>query len=137
MDVRTGNGPRTNDEDYDQNYHTFRGKLLLEPTDTLDILLSGDFTSREENRCTAVQTTVGATAGILNALVGGKAVGAPGDDPFDRVAYSNRPTMQDMKDRSEEHTSELQSLMRISYAVFCLKKKKKQWNEIQTTIQTN
>src|SRR3546814_5776210 len=29
-------------------------------------------------------------------------------------------------DRSEEHTSELQSLMRISYAVFCLKKKKKE-----------
>src|SRR3546814_6714797 len=29
------------------------------------------------------------------------------------------------KRRSEEHTSELQSLMRISYAVFCLKKKKK------------
>src|SRR3546814_3292008 len=29
------------------------------------------------------------------------------------------------EDRSEEHTSELQSLMRISYAVFCLKKKKK------------
>src|SRR3546814_5934651 len=28
------------------------------------------------------------------------------------------------KERSEEHTSELQSLMRISYAVFCLKKKK-------------
>src|SRR3546814_1496708 len=32
--------------------------------------------------------------------------------------------------RSEEHTSELQSLMRISYAVFCLKKKKKQRIEI-------
>src|SRR3546814_10104143 len=30
-----------------------------------------------------------------------------------------------LHDRSEEHTSELQSLMRISYAVFCLKKKKK------------
>src|SRR3546814_10616313 len=30
--------------------------------------------------------------------------------------------------RSEEHTSELQSLMRISYAVFCLKKKKKNTN---------
>src|SRR3546814_3055348 len=29
------------------------------------------------------------------------------------------------EERSEEHTSELQSLMRISYAVFCLKKKKK------------
>src|SRR3546814_3804380 len=34
--------------------------------------------------------------------------------------------------RSEEHTSELQSLMRISYAVFCLKKKKK--NKLHTTI---
>src|SRR3546814_2175339 len=34
--------------------------------------------------------------------------------------------------RSEEHTSELQSLMRISYAVFCLKKKKKQ-DTIKTT----
>src|SRR3546814_12751725 len=33
----------------------------------------------------------------------------------------------DRAHRSEEHTSELQSLMRISYAVFCLKKKKKQY----------
>src|SRR3546814_17668378 len=32
--------------------------------------------------------------------------------------------------RSEEHTSELQSLMRISYAVFCLKKKKKKTDQI-------
>src|SRR3546814_3894664 len=34
--------------------------------------------------------------------------------------------------RSEEHTSELQSLMRISYAVFCLKKKNKQTNKKNT-----
>src|SRR3546814_9064689 len=34
----------------------------------------------------------------------------------------------DIAFRSEEHTSELQSLMRISYAVFCLKKKKKHNN---------
>src|SRR3546814_8704328 len=33
-------------------------------------------------------------------------------------------TTADLAKRSEEHTSELQSLMRISYAVFCLKKKK-------------
>src|SRR3546814_6258149 len=37
--------------------------------------------------------------------------------------------------RSEEHTSELQSLMRISYAVFCLKKKKTQAIEIYKYIQ--
>src|SRR3546814_5906853 len=37
--------------------------------------------------------------------------------------------------RSEEHTSELQSLMRISYAVFCLKKKKQtSHNKITTTL---
>src|SRR3546814_2683454 len=35
--------------------------------------------------------------------------------------------------RSEEHTSELQSLMRISYAVFCLKKKKTKSNKYNTT----
>src|SRR3546814_4071125 len=35
--------------------------------------------------------------------------------------------------RSEEHTSELQSLMRISYAVFCLKKKKKNINNKHIT----
>src|SRR3546814_4175742 len=37
--------------------------------------------------------------------------------------YSDRPC-PDRHARSEEHTSELQSLMRTSYAVFCLKKKK-------------
>src|SRR3546814_8867748 len=36
--------------------------------------------------------------------------------------------------RSEEHKSELQSLMRISYAVFCLKKKKKQ-KQIKRSLQ--
>src|SRR3546814_4393654 len=39
--------------------------------------------------------------------------------------------------RSEEHTSELQSLMRISYAVFCLKKKKHTHRIPSTTPQTN
>src|SRR3546814_3384578 len=45
---------------------------------------------------------------------------------FIRLAASQvgHPALADA--RSEEHTSELQSLMRISYAVFCLKKKKKQ-----------
>src|SRR3546814_4096923 len=37
---------------------------------------------------------------------------------------SRRTPVGDRDGRSEEHTSELQSLMRISYAVFCLKKKK-------------
>src|SRR3546814_4810005 len=42
------------------------------------------------------------------------------------LGFLDARTMEDLKagGRSEEHTSELQSLMRISYAVFCLKKKK-------------
>src|SRR3546814_3232532 len=49
-----------------------------------------------------------------------------------RISMRVRPEVSELSDagsvsfggRSEEHTSELQSLMRISYAVFCLKKKK-------------
>src|SRR3546814_10539512 len=43
---------------------------------------------------------------------------------------SGRSTSDRPAARSEEHTSELQSLMRISYAVFCLKKKKKKHTTI-------
>src|SRR3546814_1919423 len=46
-------------------------------------------------------------------------------DMFDALAECLQDTrIEPDLDRSEEHTSELQSLMRISYAVFCLKKKK-------------
>src|SRR3546814_14902555 len=41
-----------------------------------------------------------------------------------------------LTDRSEEHTSELQSLMRISYAVFCLKKKKPHTITTQVVYKT-
>src|SRR3546814_6458577 len=69
-----------------------------------------------------------------------------------RPAGVARPTTRDLlprrglgrkrdPSRSEEHTSELQSLMRISYAVFCLKQKKKKYhipNHIQSgTILMN
>src|SRR3546814_4939152 len=62
-------------------------------------------------------------AGLRNTLdplaVFGAQVGA-------RRGSAGRDSQRDRqnKSRSEEHTSELQSLMRISYAVFCLKKKK-------------
>src|SRR3546814_534968 len=49
------------------------------------------------------------------------AIASPSPSP------SGRPVTKGVNSRSEEHTSELQSLMRISYAVFCLKKKTKQY----------
>src|SRR3546814_6063088 len=42
----------------------------------------------------------------------------------EQIAQTSPALRRDDAERSEEHTSELQSLMRISYAVFCLKKKK-------------
>src|SRR3546814_2585334 len=50
---------------------------------------------------------------------------------------ANRPAMPAVPSRSEEHTSELQSLMRISYAVFCLKKKKKTRKQYNTKVRTH
>src|SRR3546814_2702288 len=52
----------------------------------------------------------------------------PGAKPAERSEF------EEANRRSEEHTSELQSLMRISYAVFCLKKKKKINNNILIII---
>src|SRR3546814_9023982 len=61
-----------------------------------------------------------------------------GQDPAARgrpgppgLCTAERPSVPAARDRSEEHTSELQSLMRISYAVFCLKKKK----QLQQVVQ--
>src|SRR3546814_2788759 len=52
-----------------------------------------------------------------------------------RTAGSDRKRARpEIRRRSEEHTSELQSLMRISYAVFCLKKKKQNTTKTSYTV---
>src|SRR3546814_3195612 len=53
------------------------------------------------------------------------------------VRKHGNPGGTDARLRSEEHTSELQSLMRISYAVFCLKKKKKKPTNTNMNTQTD
>src|SRR3546814_3141038 len=65
-------------------------------------------------------------AGNERAQLWRGSIGRLGGDGADRPARRAkcRPVVGRRR-RSEEHTSELQSLMRISYAVFCLKKKKK------------
>src|SRR3546814_10001372 len=72
-----------------------------------------------------------------------KPAGSPSTST-NQTSFSCSNGRNDLARRSEEHTSELQSLMRISYAVFCLKKKKtntKNEHNIETlqnneTIQT-
>src|SRR3546814_9290233 len=59
-------------------------------------------------------------------------VGTRGDDGAVMLGRGIEIVVVVVEARSEEHTSELQSLMRISYAVFCLKKKKNMHNDIMT-----
>src|SRR3546814_1533235 len=65
------------------------------------------------------------TGGVLRARLSSDRAVLAGLDLLDRDADRQWPASRRRVGRSEEHTSELQSLMRISYAVFCLKKKKK------------
>src|SRR3546814_5811223 len=80
-----------------------------------------------------------ATAAIAakraNCAIAAPASSAPPKKAIDTDPISNAPgaCCQPVKyQRSEEHTSELQSLMRISYAVFCLKKTNKKNKNIKT-----
>lgn len=98
MDVHVGNGPRRETEDNDQDFHTLRGQLLFEPTDTLDINLSADFSNRSEHCCVAATIVRGPTAAIIDALAPDTGV-APVADPFARDAWSNRSTAQFIKDK--------------------------------------
>src|SRR3546814_1047259 len=78
-------------------------------------------------------------AGTMNQLLHDsgrpKAGWAPGRRSHQVAAWHAGPG--EIAARSEEHTSELQSLMRISYAVFCLKKKNKQDYSVCSTTQRN
>src|SRR3546814_1172478 len=62
--------------------------------------------------------------------------GAPSLSSHKATWPVKRPRGGGFGERSEEHTSELQSLMRISYAVFCLKKKTKKQKRIQRKADT-
>src|SRR3546814_1036131 len=82
-----------------------------------------------------IDVAIGAEAHIAAGAIGAGKIGAGrnadvsiGLDQADRSVAaigSDRGRSGRRDRRSEEHTSELQSLMRISYAVFCLKKKTK------------
>src|SRR3546814_10327650 len=59
---------------------------------------------------------------------------SPGSSKYSRSSVDGDGSS---RARSEEHTSELQSLMRISYAVFCLKKQKKKYNRNKKQTRKN
>src|SRR3546814_7949337 len=84
------------------------------------ILLPTDFTGRcdrSRDRAVLLARAWDARLVLLHVLEDDTTI------PWDREEAMDRAQAK-LESRSEEHTSELQSLMRISYAVFCLKKKK-------------
>jgi iron complex outermembrane receptor protein len=100
LDVDRGPGPRTNPEDGDRSFYAARGQLLLTPTDSLDIRLTGDYTERSENCCAAPQavlTSIPGVLAVLEALQPGSVTNPA--DPFERDAHSNRSTEQSIVDK--------------------------------------
>src|SRR3546814_7378868 len=95
-----------------------RGGTFYQPTVLTDVTTQMKVT-REE--------TFGPVAPLFRFKTEEEAVALANDTEFGLASYF----------RSEEHTSELQSLMRLSYAVFCLKKKTTNTkSRTQTTHQT-
>src|SRR3546814_7933019 len=86
--------------------------------DVLDTVAAVDQHQRALEHRPPAQIVVDQEAPFFDDIPGrlGKAVSGHVDEP-------EHQRRADVEIRSEEHTSELQSLMRISYAVFCLKKK--------------
>src|SRR3546814_2320598 len=86
---------------------------------------------RRHRRCDllGINTRIEPVHAPIEVRAGGTAAHAGQGDHvalLDVLAFADQQLRQVQEGRrSEEHTSELQSLMRISYAVFCLKKKKK------------
>src|SRR3546814_13270634 len=76
--------------------------------------VSGSALSRSDSAISTSTTSGSVSQRIISGLATSSSAGASAG----RISGAN------VAIRSEEHTSELQSLMRISYAVFCLKKKK-------------
>src|SRR3546814_5477502 len=76
--------------------------------------ITRDFDMQTQPHLLLLQKTMVMVEGVANSL-----------DPDINMWETAGPFIKEWI-RSEEHTSELQSLMRISYAVFCLKKKKQQ-----------
>jgi outer membrane receptor protein involved in Fe transport len=101
LNVKTGPGPRTQSDDVDQNFYTFRGQILAVPTDALSIRLIADYTKRDESCCLGVQLAVGSSPSSRAALINATRAGSINTvaTPFDRTAYGNRNTTQKIEDQ--------------------------------------
>src|SRR3546814_2756727 len=85
---------------------------------------SGENITVESPKCRYVWVDLPGNPAQVSFAPGGGGAAGPGD--YYQQQQHKFTCADALNESSEEHTSELQSLMRISYAVFCLKKNKKE-----------
>ena len=102
-DVNTGDGPRPETDDQNQDFGSVRGQLLWLPNDNTSFRLIADYTSRDEYCCTGVQIRSGPTQAFIDLLSVGPGARPPAAGfaplPFSRLAYANRSSGQEIEDK--------------------------------------
>jgi iron complex outermembrane recepter protein len=112
MDINTGLGPNSDNKTDNRNMYTMRGQFLLTPSDTVNLLVIGDYSKRNESCCGAVAVSDGPPGSpspyqIINALAGVTALGGqpgatgiavPPLSPSSRLAWANQPLVQQIRD---------------------------------------
>jgi iron complex outermembrane recepter protein len=116
MNIDTGDGPRQETDDGNQNFSTVRGQLLILPSDSASIRLIADYSTRDEYCCVGTQIRTGPTYPFVDALSTGTGQRPPaagfGPLPFSRTGFANRETGQSVEDMglSAEANIDLESI---------------------------
>ncbi|CAL4865891.1 Vitamin B12 transporter BtuB [Asticcacaulis sp. MM231] len=95
--VHTGDGPRTQTDDGDQNYWSARGQLLYDGDGWSRLRLIGDYTKRDESCCVGTAIAIGSTRAYVDQLASDDGT-ASVVDPKAREAWANRSTEQQIVD---------------------------------------
>jgi len=103
MNIDTGDGPRPETTDNNQDFGTVRGQLLWLPSDNVSFRLIADYSSRDEFCCVGTQIRTGPTYPFIDGLSVGTGQRPPaagfGLLPFSRTGFANRSNGQKVEDR--------------------------------------
>jgi outer membrane receptor protein involved in Fe transport len=103
MTIDTGDGPRAEVDDNNQDFGTVRGQLLWLPSNNVSFRLIGDFSRRDEYCCIGTQIRTANTYPFIDGLSTGTGQRPPatgnGPLPFLRTGYANRSNYQEVTDR--------------------------------------
>lgn len=103
MTIDTGDGPRPQTDDNNQDFGTVRGQLLWLPSDRASVRFIADYSKRDEYCCVGTQVRTGPTYPFIDALSNGTGQRPPapgfGALPFSRTAFANRETGQEVEDK--------------------------------------